>query len=94
MFYKKVFKQCNIQNSGLWHKNFACEFRLAKGSVIPIHIHLHEQTGYMISGEMTFTINREIYNAVPGVGRCIPSKVEHGVEVLEDSIVIEVFSPV
>ena len=101
MFYKKEPGNYRKALEGVTYKTLAygiktslSEFRLEKDSVIPIHSHPHEQTGYMISGRMTFTIDAEIYNAGPGDGWCIPSNVEHGVEVHEDSVVIEVFSPV
>jgi len=101
MFYKKQPGNYKKALDGVTYKTLAygirtslSEFRLKNGSVIPNHSHPHEQTGYMISGQMTFTINGEIYNAEPGDSWCIPSNVEHGVDVLEDSVVIEVFSPV
>ncbi len=53
----------------------------------------HEQTGYMISGRLLFTIGDERCEAEPGDSWNIPSNVEHDVEVLEDTVVIEVFSP-
>ena len=68
-------------------------FSLKKGSVIPSHKHPHEQTGYVISGRMIFTIGGESYEAEPGDSWNIPGDVEHDVDVLEDTVVIEVFSP-
>jgi quercetin dioxygenase-like cupin family protein len=70
------------------------EFRLKKDSIIPNHSHPHEQTGYMISGKMTMSIEGKKFDVTPGDSWNIPDKVEHGVEVHEDSIVIEVFAPV
>ncbi len=69
------------------------EFSLEKGSVIPPHKHPHEQTGYVISGCLLFTIADERFEARSGDSWNIPSNVEHDVEVLEDTVVIEVFSP-
>ena len=73
MFYKKEPGNYKKALDGVTYKTLAygirtllSEFRLEKGSVIPSHNHPHEQTGYMISGRMTFTINGEIYNAEPG----------------------------
>ena len=101
MFYKKSPGNYRKALEGVSYKTLAygirtslSEFILEKRSVIPHHSHPHEQTGYMISGLMNFSINGEIYVAEPGDSWCIPSNVEHGVEVLEDSLVIEVFSPV
>ncbi|MFC2082302.1 cupin domain-containing protein [Bacteroidota bacterium] len=70
------------------------EFKLDKGSTIPMHSHPHEQTGYLVSGKMNFTIGDETILAQTGDSWNIPGNVEHGVEVLEDCVVIEVFSPV
>ncbi len=70
------------------------EFHLAKGSIIPAHRHPHEQTGYLVSGRLTFDIAGEVFEAGPGDGWSIPGGVDHGVKVHEDSVVVEVFSPV
>ncbi|MFC2158650.1 cupin domain-containing protein [Acidobacteriota bacterium] len=69
------------------------EFFLEKGATIPMHNHPNEQTGFLLSGRMNFTIDGEFFEAFPGDGWCISGDVKHGVEVLEDSVVIEVFSP-
>ena len=63
---------------GVGAHTLLAEFKLAKGAVIPAHSHPQEQTGYLVSGHLRFTIAR----------------VEHGVTVLEDSVAVEVFSPV
>ena len=68
-------------------------FRLAAGATIPMHQHPQEQTGYMVTGRMDFTIGGEVFTAESGDGWCISPDVEHGVEVMEDALVIEVFSP-
>jgi len=70
------------------------EFRLKKGAVIPSHSHPHEQIGYLVSGRLRFNSEGETYEAGPGDGWCFTGNCEHGVEVLEDSLVVEVFSPV
>jgi quercetin dioxygenase-like cupin family protein len=62
--------------------------------VIPAHTHPHEQIGYLISGHVIFHIDGEKYDTRPGDSWCIPGGVEHMVDILEDSLVIEVFSPV
>ena len=48
----------------------------------------------MISGKIRFKIGDELFEAEAGDSWCIPGEVEHAVEVLEDSVVLEVFSPV
>jgi quercetin dioxygenase-like cupin family protein len=75
-------------------KTLMCEFELQKGHVLPSHAHPYEQTGYLVSGKMKFRIGATWYNAESGDSWCIPENVEHEVKILEDSVVIEVFSPV
>ncbi len=70
------------------------EFKLAKDAVIPLHRHPQEQTGYLVSGRLLFSIAGREYDCGPGDSWMIPGGVEHAVRVPEDSVVIEVFSPV
>jgi len=48
----------------------------------------------MLSGKIRFTIGTEQIDCEPGDTWCIPGEVEHGVTVLADSVLVEVFSPV
>lgn len=75
-------------------KTVLCKFMLDGGAVLPLHSHPYEQTGYMLSGKMLFTIDGEKHEVAAGDSWCIKADVEHGAEVLEDTLVIEVFSPV
>ena len=75
-------------------RTLLAEFHLDRGAAVPVHSHPHEQTGYVVSGRMEFTIGEEQFEAVPGTSWCLPGNVPHGVNVLEDTVVIEVFSPV
>ena len=70
------------------------KFHLAKGAELPLHSHPHEQTGYMVGGRVTFMIDGEEFDTVPGDSWSIAGGVEHTVNVLEDTVIIEVSSPV
>ena len=70
------------------------EFRFVKGAIVPVHSHVQEQTGYVVSGSLKFTIDGQITIAAPGDSWNIASGMPHGAEALEDSVVVEVFSPV
>lgn len=70
------------------------EFRLRKGSIVPLHSHPHEQTGYLVSGQVKFNTGSKEIVCHPGDSWCIPGNREHGAEALEDSVLVEVFSPV
>ena len=70
------------------------EVRMDNGAVIPPHKHPHEQTGYLVSGHMDFLVNGEHHIAKPGDSWNIAGDLEHGATALEESVVVEVFSPV
>mgnify|MGYP006304433623 CR=1 FL=1 len=70
------------------------EFRLNAGSTLPRHSHPHEQTGYLVRGRMRLTIGAETFDVAPGDSWCVPGGVEHGAEVDEAAVAVEVFAPV
>jgi quercetin dioxygenase-like cupin family protein len=70
------------------------EFALGKGRTLPMHGHPHEQTGYLVSGHIILTIDGIPHDMRPGDSWAIPGNVQHGAEIIEDSVAIEVFSPV
>lgn len=70
------------------------EFRLEKGSDLPRHTHPHEQTGYLVSGHITLRVGAEASEIRPGDSWTIPGNVEHSAAIHEDSVAVEVFSPV
>lgn len=85
-----------IEQKTLVHgdKTLMTEFRLQKGAVLPLHSHPHEQTGYLVTGNIRLTIGAEVYEVLPGGSWCIGGNVLHCAEIIEDSVAIEVFSPV
>ena len=70
------------------------EFRLRAGHTLPTHAHPQEQTGYLVSGRMRLRIGADERELLPGDSWSIPGGVEHGATILEDSVALEVFSPV
>ncbi len=75
-------------------RSMLCEFRVEGGKALPSHKHPHEQTGYLISGHMKLTVGAKDFDVEPGDSWCIPGDVEHAAEAYEDSMGVEVFSPV
>lgn len=75
-------------------KTLMTEFRLKKGSILPRHSHPHEQTGYLVSGKIRLHIEDQSYDCGPGDSWCVAGNAEHGADVIEDAVAIEVFSPV
>ena len=91
--FKEILPGVNLRNAAIGEKTHMVEFRLQAGCVIPDHSHANEQTGYLVSGKLSMTIGGEARTLLPGATWCIAENVVHGVEVIEESTVIEVFSP-
>jgi len=70
------------------------EFKLEKGKSLPRHKHPNEQTGYLVSGHIILHINEQKFEILAGDSWCIPGDTEHGADVIENSIAIEVFCPI
>jgi quercetin dioxygenase-like cupin family protein len=85
-----------IERKTLVHgtKTMMTEYRLRKGAVLPRHAHPHEQTGYLVKGHIRLCIGGEEHDVRAGDSWCIPGGIEHSANILEDSVAIEVFSPV
>jgi quercetin dioxygenase-like cupin family protein len=69
-------------------------FELKKGGVVPRHAHENEQVSCVLAGALRFTFDdREV---VVGSGEVmqIPGGIAHEVAVLEDTLVLDIFSPV
>jgi quercetin dioxygenase-like cupin family protein len=75
-------------------RTLLAEIRFDRGAVVPVHQHQHEQTGYLVSGRLALEVAGERHVADPGDAWCIAGGVEHGGEALEDTVIVEVFSPV
>jgi quercetin dioxygenase-like cupin family protein len=70
------------------------EFTLEAGAIFPAHSHPYEQIGYLCRGSGKLWIGEESFDLGPGSSWCIPADVPHRAEFLQDSIAIDVFSPV
>lgn len=67
---------------------------LKQGGVVPEHHHENEQVSMVLSGRLKFLAGGEEYIVEAGEVLQIPSNLPHGVEVLEDSVVFDLFAPV
>ena len=69
------------------------EIYIEKGTLIPMHQHIHEQAGYVSNGKVEFTIAGEKHVLQPGDTYIIPGGVDHEALAHEDTVLVEVFSP-
>ena len=67
---------------------------LEKGAVMPPHQHVHEQIASVISGKVRFNVGGKSRDVGAAEVVMLHSNVPHGVEVLEDSWIIDTFTPI
>ncbi|GGD85672.1 cupin domain-containing protein [Paenibacillus nasutitermitis] len=67
--------------------------RFDTGAKGPAHAHPHEQLTFVISGRLALTMSGQTHIVGAGEQIFVPGDVEHAVEALEDSVVVETFTP-
>jgi quercetin dioxygenase-like cupin family protein len=67
---------------------------LKKGALVPLHSHGSEQMTYVLQGALRFLIEGEEVRVHEGEVAHVPASVEHQAEALEDTLSLNVFSPV
>jgi quercetin dioxygenase-like cupin family protein len=68
-------------------------FELRRGGVVPLHAHDNEQVSMVISGALKFKAGGQETIVRGGEVIQLPGGLPHEVEVLEDAVVVDVFSP-
>lgn len=91
--YTAISEGVNLKTLVHGERTLLSEVRFDKGGTVPAHHHVNEQTGYVVSGSLRFVVGGETLVVRTGDSWNIPSDVVHSAEALEDSVVIEVFSP-
>ena len=66
---------------------------LQKGAEVPSHEHSNEQIANVLEGSLRFVVGGEEFVASAGESVVIPANLPHAVEALEQSVVLDVFSP-
>jgi quercetin dioxygenase-like cupin family protein len=70
-----------------------CEFIFDSHVTVPIHIHPHEQIGYIVEGRVEMNIDGKIFELLKGDTYITPPNVSHGAYTLEPSVIVDTFSP-
>lgn len=65
-----------------------------KGGVIPEHHHESEQLSYVLQGSLRFELEGKEVLVGAGEVLVIPSQVPHRIVALEDSLSLDIFSPI
>ena len=92
--YKPVLDKIKMKTLVHGEKTLMVKFQMEKGALLPRHSHPHEQTGYLISGKIELTIDGETFPVEPGDSWSIAENIEHSAAIREDTVAIEVFSPI
>ncbi len=70
-----------------------CEVRLRGGAVVPEHAHHHQQVTYLVSGRLRAEVAGETREIGPGDSLFMAENAPHSILALEDSLVLDIFSP-
>jgi quercetin dioxygenase-like cupin family protein len=92
--YTEIIKGIRIKTLCFGESTLMTEFWLQKDAILPEHSHPNEQTGYLVKGKIRLYIGESVRELAPGDSWNIAKDVIHRAEILEDSVAIEVFSPV
>ena len=68
-------------------------WEIEKGSVLPEHKHIHEQTTQVVEGTLEMTIGNETSLLKPGMIAHIPSNIKHSGKALTNCKLTDTFCP-
>jgi quercetin dioxygenase-like cupin family protein len=72
----------------------AALFRLEAGAVVPLHHHVNEEFGQVLTGSLELTVDAEVTKLVAGDGFLIPGNVPHAaVAGDEGCVLLECYAP-
>jgi quercetin dioxygenase-like cupin family protein len=74
-------------------KLFLVEHQMQKGWVGTRHQHPHEQIVFVVTGQLSITIGNENFVVGAGDSFVVRGGIEHQATALEDSVVVDVFTP-
>jgi quercetin dioxygenase-like cupin family protein len=75
-------------------KAMVAQVFLAKGAIVPEHYHESEQITYILEGALRFEIGGQEIVVAKGEVLRIPSNVPHRAVALEDTLDLDIFSPI
>ncbi|UQZ89017.1 cupin domain-containing protein [Deltaproteobacteria bacterium Smac51] len=90
---KKIFE--GMERKILSHSPqlMTCEVRLTGGTKVPEHQHPHHQCCYVVSGRLRANVAGEVHEIGPGDSVFLDENVPHAMEALEDTRLLDIFSP-
>jgi unsaturated pyranuronate lyase len=67
---------------------------LKKGAIVPEHAHVSEQISYILDGSLKFWVGKQEVILQSGDVMVIPPNMSHRALALEDTLDIDIFSPI
>jgi len=84
--FKGRFFHTNTATIAFWE--------IEKGSILPLHAHIHEQTTQLIEGTLEMTIGEKTMILKPNMIVRIPSNIKHSGKALTTCKLTDTFCPV
>jgi quercetin dioxygenase-like cupin family protein len=75
-------------------REMLAQIYLKRGALVPMHAHESEQMTYVLQGALRFLVSGEEIVVREGEVLHIPPRVAHQCEALEDTLELDVFSPI
>jgi quercetin dioxygenase-like cupin family protein len=75
-------------------REMLAQIYLKRGARVPMHAHESEQMTYILQGSLRFLIEGEEITVREGEVLHIPSRMPHQSEALEDTLELDIFSPI
>ena len=91
--YRQALPDILMKTLCYGERTLMTEFVMDARSMLPLHSHPYEQTGYLVKGRIRLSTGGVEHDVRPGDSWCIGMNIEHGATIIEDSVAVEVFSP-
>jgi len=75
-------------------REMLAQIYLKRGALVPVHSHESEQMTYILQGALKVVVGGEALTVREGEVLHVPSGVPHQAEALEDTLELDVFSPI
>ena len=75
-------------------REMLAQIYLKRGALVPMHSHESEQMTYILQGALKVVVGGDVLIVREGEVLHVPSGVPHQAEALEDTLELDVFSPI
>jgi len=75
-------------------REMLAQIYLKRGALVPVHSHESEQMTYILQGALKVVVGGEALTVREGEVLHVPSGVPHQAEALEDTLELDIFSPI